>query len=639
MQKNKVSIVVWLTVLLMVGVVYLFLQKGAFTTIESRVRDLFFVPYDTPSQTHRIVIVDIDEKSLQALGQWPWERSIVSQLIETLSQSGVAVIGMDMVFAEADKTSPSYIDHKLHLGLDNPLDYDVHLAKALQSAPIIAGYTFNMESNDTKGEVAHIPAVIIEKNRQKSAIRYAKGVISNIPILQESVRSSGFFNVFPDTDGIIRSIPLLIGYQENLYPSLALEMVRYLYHEDKVIVQYAEEGVVSVSIGEREIPTDRDSQMAIRFRGSSHTFTYVSAIDVLRHDVDMKLLKDKIILIGSSSSGLLDLRATPIDNVIAGVEIHANIIDNILQGDFLFSPDWVFGFNVLFFIVLFSLFYILFLSFGIAGISLVALVGLFGLYFTVRWILFSHGILIDVLAPFVALISALFSAVFINYFYESRQRKQIRRIFDKKVSPSVVEELINHEDILQNREEEITILFSDIRDFTTIAEQIGSPQRLIALLNSYITPMTDIILEQKGTVDKFMGDGIMAYWNAPKPLATHADMAVTTALMQQEALVNLNKEIYKEYGVEFHIGIGINTGKAIVGEIGSVGRSDYTVIGDSINLASRIEYLNKRYQTKILISEYTKNALLDQYEIREVDTVQVKGKQEEVRIFEVLRKI
>ena len=639
MQKNRVSIAVWLTVLLMVGVVYLFLQKSAFTTIESRVRDLFFMPYDRPLQSDRIVIVDIDEKSLQALGQWPWERSIVSQLIETLSQSAVAVIGLDMVFAEADKTSPSYIDHKLHLGLKNPLDYDLHLAKALQSAPVIAGYTFNMESNDTKGKVADIPAVIIERNRQKSAIRYAKGVISNIPILQESTYSSGFFNVFPDEDGIIRSVPLLIGYQENLYPSLALEMVRYLYHEDKVMVQYAEEGVVSVSIGEREIPTDRDSQMAIRFRGPSHTFTYVSAIDVLMHDVDMKLLQDKLILIGSSSSGLLDLRATPIDNVIAGVEIHANIIDNILQGDFLFSPDWVFGFNVLFFVLLFSLFYMLFLSFGIVGIALVALTGLVGLYFTVRWILFSHGILIDVLAPFIALISALSSAVFINYFYESRQRKQIRRIFDKKVSPSVVEELINHEDILQNREEEITILFSDIRDFTTIAEQIGSPQRLIALLNSYITPMTDIILEQKGTVDKFMGDGIMAYWNAPKPLPAHADMAVTTALMQQEALVSLNKEIYKEYGVEFHIGIGINTGKAIVGEIGSVGRSDYTVIGDSINLASRIEYLNKRYQTKILISEYTKNALRDQYEIREIDTVQVKGKHEKVRIFEVLRKI
>ncbi len=639
MQKNRVSIVIWLSILLTVGTAYLFLQKGVFATIESRVRDLFFIPYDKPSQTNRIVIVDIDEKSLQALGQWPWERSIVAQLIEILSRSGAAVIGLDMVFAEADKTSPSYIDHKLHLRLDNPLDYDVHLAKSLQSAPIIAGYTFNMESNDTKGKVAHIPGLIIERNKQGASIRCASGVISNIPILQESAYSSGFFNVFPDEDGIIRSIPLLIGYQENLYPSLALEMVRYLYHEDKVIVQYTQDGVVSVAIGEREIPTERDSQMAIRFRGPSRTFTYVSAIDVLRHDVDEKLLQDKLILIGSSSSGLFDLRATPIDNVIAGVEIHANIIDNILQGDFLFSPDWVFGFDVLFFIVLFSVFYILFLSLGIVGISLVALAGLVGLYFAVRWILFSHGILIDVLAPFVALVSALLSAVFINYFYESRQRKQIRRIFDKKVSPSVVEELINHEDILQNREEEITILFSDIREFTTIAEQIGSPQRLIALLNSYITPMTEIILEQKGTVDKFMGDGIMAYWNAPKPLATHADMAVTTALMQQEALVSLNKEIYKEYGVEFQIGIGINTGKAIVGEIGSVGRSDYTVIGDSINLASRIEHLNKQYHTKILISEYTKNALFEQYEIHEIDTVQVKGKHEKVRIFEVLQKI
>ncbi len=639
MQKNRVSIAVWLTVLLLVGAAYLLLQKGAFSTIESRVRDLFFVPYDTPSQTNRIVIVDIDEKSLQALGQWPWERSIISQLIERLSQSAVAVIGMDMVFAEADKSSPSYIDHKLHLGLKNPLDYDLHLAKALQSAPVIAGYTFNMESNDTKGKVAHIPAVIIEKNKQKASIRYAKGVISNIPILQESVYSSGFFNVFPDEDGIIRNIPLLIGYQENLYPSLALEMIRYLYHEKRIIVQYTEEGVASIMIGDKEIPTDRDGQMAIRFRGPSHTFPYISAIDVLRYNVDKSLLQNKLVLIGSSSSGLLDLRATPIDNVIAGVEIHANIIDNILQGDFLFSPNWVSGFNILFFILLFSLFYILFLSFGIAGIALVALLGLVGLYFVVRWILFSHGILIDVLAPFIALISALFSAVFINYFYESRQRKQIRRIFDKKVSPSVVEELIDHEDILQNREEEITILFSDIRDFTTIAEKIGSPQRLIALLNSYITPMTDIILEQKGTVDKFMGDGIMAYWNAPKPLSRHADMAVTTALMQQEALVSLNKTLYQEYGVEFHIGIGINTGKAIVGEIGSVGRSDYTVIGDSINLASRIEHLNKRYQTKILISENTKNALFESYEIREVDTVQVKGKQEEVRIFEVLRKI
>lgn len=637
-KKAIVGASTWLGLLLLLGILYTY-APNTFSSIEKNVRDLFFTSRGSITPTEKVIIVDIDEKSLAALGQWPWGRNTVSQLIEQLSKNGAGIIGLDIVFAEADKTSPAYINKKMNLKLSSPLNYDDMLGRTLSNTPTIAGYVFNMEQT-TNANIPQIPAIIIERGLTKNSnIPKAQGVIPNIETLQKRTYSSGFFNIFPDKSGMVRTAPMLIRYDERLYPSLPLEMIRLAMQEPRITVEYNDDiGVENIKIGTLNIPVNNYGELSINFRGPSQTFTYISAIDVLDYNIETNIFKDKFVLIGSSAIGLLDLRSIPLDNVIAGVEIHANIIDNILSQDFLYHPAWIVGLDILIFVCIFSMAFFLFLYLGVIWLSITALSIAVATYFSIKWTLFHQGILIDTVSPFLALLLALFAAIFINYIFETRQKKLIKMAFAKKVSTSVVEELMSNtgESIMKNREEEITILFSDIRDFTAISEKLDSPQDLINLLNLYITPMTDIILKSRGTIDKFIGDSIMAYWNAPQATIRHADAAVTVALLQLKELKTLNKVIKQRYGIEIEIGIGINTGKAIVGEVGSEGRSDYTVIGDSVNIASRIEGLNKIHKTSIIISEDTKKALKNDYNLRELEAVRVKGKSNMIRIYEVL---
>ncbi len=637
-RKGLVGTVVWISILLIMGLIYIY-TPDSFSTVEKRVEDLFFMNRKPIKPLGEVIIVDIDEKSLASLGQWPWERDILSDLLNKLHQYGAGIIGLDIVFPEVDKTSPSYINKKMDLNLTSTIDYDMLFAKTLANTPTIAGFIFDMEHPTSTNKVPEIPAIIIEKKRSDiSTIYQAKGVISNIDLLQEHTYSSGFFNIIPDKSGIIRKAPMLIRYNEILYPSLTLEMIRVMMQEDKIIVQYDENGVEYLKIGNLKIPVDEKGALSINFRGGRATFPYISAIDILQNKISSDQLKNKIILIGTSAGGLLDLRAIPLASVIPGVEIHANIIDNILTQDFLTHPKWTIGVDLLIFIIIYTLAFFIFLSLGAGWLSIAVLLLFIVAYYFVEWMLFHEGLLINTVFPFFALLTALISAIFIDYFFESKQKKLIRNTFMKKVSASVVQELMQHADqgVMKNREEEVTILFSDIREFTTLSEKIDSPQNLIALLNTYISPMSDIILEHQGTIDKYIGDAIMAYWNAPQHVDDHPDKAVTSALQQLEKLKLLNIKIKEHFGITLEIGIGIHTGLAIVGEIGSSDRSDYTIIGDSVNLTSRLESLNKIYGTSLIISEQTKQLLKKTYLIRELGQVRVKGKSKSIRIYEVL---
>ena len=612
-----------------------------FVSIENRVRDIFLYVNNNPKNNPNILIVDIDEKSLSRLGQWPWERNVMATLLEKLASGGVSVVGLDILFAEADKTSPSYINKKMKLGLHHPLDYDEILASALAQTPTVTGYVFDMKSSENVSTHPPTPkAMMIEKNKTLDAIVQARGVHTNIMMLQEKSFSSGYFNVFPDDSGVVRSVPLLLEYKHSLYPFLSLEMSRIFLHQPSIRVEYNELGVASVSLGDREIPVDKHGKLSIKYRGPSHTFKYVSAVDILNDTISQKSLAGKIVLIGSSAAGLLDLRATPLDGAMAGVEIHANIIDNILSQDFLSKPSWIEGFDIVMFVLLFSVMFFLFLSSTISRMLLYGIFSSFSVYYFIDYMVRIQGFLVDAVLPFLAVGLAFLVAMLINYIYESRQKKRIKALFSKKVSPQVVEALIAYPDSeqMQSREEVITTLFSDIRNFTNISESIGSARELVALLNVYIAPMTDIILEKGGTVDKFMGDGIMAYWNAPQSIENHADLAIEAALEQIERLKSINESLQEKFGISIEIGIGINTGKAIVGELGTLGRSDYTVIGDSINVAARLEALNKIYRTSIVISEETKARLKGMYNIRKLDSVTLKGRDSKTRIYEVLGK-
>lgn len=437
---------------------------------------------------------------------------------------------------------------------------------------------------------------------------------------------------------MIRSVPLLMRYDDDIYPSLAFEMVRIATQSEQVFVNYDEIGVESIMLSDRNITTDRFGRLYLNYRGPQGSFDYISAADIYQNRFDPKLIEGKFVLIGTSTPGLYDQRATPMDNVMPGVEVHANVIDNLIQGDYLYLPAWIEAADIL--IILFTaLFFALVMAYlsavWTAVVMLLLFITFYNMYF---YLLFSKGIILNLLFPLLTIPIATLLVTLIHYFLESEQKRFIRKKLAKKVSGAVVEDLLKHtsEVVLEGKERETTIFFSDIRKFTELSEKIGSPRRLITILNSYMTPMVEEITKRNGTVDKFIGDAIMAYWNAPNKVALHADLAVQTALIQLEKLNELNKRLDKKHGVQIHIGIGINTGVVTVGEMGSQGRSDYTIIGDPVNLASRLEGLNKQYGTELLISASTREQLKESYTLRLLDLVRVKGKKRPVVIYEVL---
>jgi len=595
--------------------------------------------YQTTSKD--IVIIDIDEKSLKELGQWPWSRNKVAKVLYNLTNAGAGIIGLDIVFSEQDNSSPKKILKQLGISYPNAPDYDKILAKTISETPTILGYLFDFENgSNLKGAAPEVPVIFIEKNRPKEQnfIVQAKHAILNIPIIQNSAYSSGFFNTIPDDDGIVRTIPLVVSYDDSIYPSLSLEIVRAIIGVDKVYINYTLSGITSIQIGDLIIPTDRFGRLLINFKGPAKSYRYISASDIYNNKFNPDLINGKIVLIGTSASGLLDLRATPYDSTFPGVEIHANAIDNLINQTFITIPNWIEAADI---IVMIAICLISVITFSIIPPFLLTLfipLLFSGFFIFLYKMFFEYHILLNTIFPLLLLISLFSISIIINYFYEIRIKEIIKDKFAKKVSPQVVEELLKNpkSDAFDIKEKEITIFFSDIRSFTSISEQIGDPKRLIDLLNRYMTPMVDIIINKKGTIDKFIGDAIMAYWNAPQNLDNHQDAAVTAALEQLQELKRLNKEFKNDNLPIINIGIGIHTGVATVGEMGSLGRNDYTAIGDNVNLASRLEGLNKYYGTNLIISQFTKERLNKSYIIRELDTVLVKGKKHPVTIYEVI---
>jgi len=579
-----------------------------------------------------IVIIDIDEKSLQKLGQWPWSRDKVAKIVQNLTEAGMGIIGFDMVFAEKDRTSPKNILKDLNLSLKLP-DYDEKLAKTLANSPAILGFVFNYEKNITTNDPPLQNAIFVEKNKSSDNgfIPEAKGYTTNIPLLQSSAYSSGSFNMFSDSDGVVRYVPLLFRYDGTIYPSLSLEMIRAMLGEKMVEVYYDENGVAGIKLGDIEIPTDRYGRIFVNYRGDK-SYKYISAIDIYEKNFNKKDIEGKILLFGTSAAGLLDLRSTPFSSVFPGVEIHANVLDNIINADFISSPSYLLAENIInIFIATFILAVVSSFLPPVASL-LFSLLFLSGMFYYFYYEMFEKGILLNFLYPTLAAAVTVFYLLFYKLFVESKQKERIKKKFASKVSPAVVEELLKEDVVFEDKEQEITIFFSDIRNFTTISEEFGSAKKLLEYLNSYLSKMSDIVLQTKGTIDKYIGDAVMAYWNAPVKQKNHPDLAVKCALKQLESLKELNKTLTPPIS----IGIGIHTGVATVGEIGSKDRSDFTIIGDSVNLCSRLEGLTKAYGAKIIISEDTKNLLKDEYKIRELDLVQVKGKNKSIKIYEVL---
>lgn len=640
--KTKKIIVYTLSLLftaLGILTLYVFFPK-ALESIDDRLRDFMFIIRGEIPQHDNVVIVDIDEKSLKQIGQWPWSRDDISKMLENLTNAGVGIIGFDIVFAEEDRTSPHKILNKYNIQKEDIPNYDEQFAYTVANTPTILGYQFQLNDVEfLETRTPDIPAIFIEKNRnlEQDYVINAKGTILNIPLIQENSYSSGFFNNVPDDSGIIRSVPLVIRYNEQIYPSLALELLRAALGVKKVVVNYNNLGVQEVSLGDITIPTDRYGRVIVNYRGKERTFKYLSASDIIQNKFKASDIEGKVVLVGTSAAGIFDLRATPFESVFPGVEVHANVIDNILEGDFLSRPAWVDGANMFHIFLLALVVFLIIINLNIYLIPISFAAFLFAEAYFNYYMLFGEGVILNLFFPLLTIVVTSTVAILVNYLFEIRQSSLIKHKFASKVSAKVMEDLLKNEgSSLKGESKEVTVFFSDVRGFTNISEAMPNAKALIDYLNEYMEPMSEIIMKNEGTIDKFIGDAIMAYWNAPSDVKNHQDKAVKAALEQIKYLKVLNKKLLSDNKPPIDIGIGLNCGVAVVGEMGSSGRSDHTVIGDPINLGARLESLCKFYDSKINISNFMKENLQEEYILRFLDLVKVKGKSKPVEIWQVI---
>ncbi|MCF6310245.1 MAG: adenylate/guanylate cyclase domain-containing protein [Sulfurimonas sp.] len=638
MSKTKVLILLFLLLSILLSSAYLFLPAH-FQSLDNRVRDFYFKFRGPEKASEQIVIVDIDEKSIKALGQWPWERDKIAQILNNLTAYGAGIIGLDIVFAEADKTSPKKLARQWGVNSKNLPDYDLILSQTIAATPTILSYIFDFDTKEHLNEAPQVPAIFIEKHKKTTEyIPQAVGVLTNLSIIQDAGYSSGYMNNIPDDSGIIRSVPLMIKYDDVIYPSLAFEMHRIASSANKVITTYSKAGIEDIKMGKQHIKTDRFGRLYLNFRGPFKSYKYISAVDIFNNTIKKEDIEGKFILIGTSAYGLMDLRSTPMDSVIPGIEIQANLIDNLLNDDMLVKPSWGEIADLIIMILILFIVIFIYSRFNILSLLIIYTTSFISILFLNYYLLFSQHLILNSIFPLITMIVSLVAILGVNYVFEFRQKELVKNSFSKKVSKQVMDDLLKNPESTNftSREVETSIYFSDIRGFTSISEELKSPKRITDFLNFYMDAMVKSIEKNHGTIDKFIGDAIMAYWNAPLEVENHADKAVLTALEQIDKRDILNETINDRFGFDVDYGIGINTGDVVVGEIGSQGRSDYTIIGDSVNLASRLEGLCKPYQVRLIISEFTKARLTQKYIIQLLDIVKVKGKNEPVKIYEVI---
>ena len=612
----------------------------------------------------RIVIIDIDEKSITEIGRWPWSRDRVARLVNELFENyGIALLGFDVVFPEPDESSglkilevlgkdefadvPGYKE-RIN-GLREQLDYDHLLAQSFNGRPVILGLYFRSSEDigqSLNSGVLPAPTFTKEDFGGRSVFaRTAKGYNANLIELQKAAAGAGHFNPQIDDDGVVRRVPMVYEFEGNYYESLSLAMARSLFGVAKTEPVFAEDtpfgetgyaGLEWLKLDFLKIPVDIHVQALVPYRGYQGSFRYVSAADVLRGQVKKEVLQDKIVLVGTTAPGLFDLRTTPVQKQYAGVEIHANLIAGILDQNIKLHPAFTQGAEFIQLLITGLLLAILFPLLSpvwatFASVFMLAVSILFNLYF---WQ--THNMVLP-LASIIAMLLCIFLVnMSYGFFIERRGKRQIASTFGQYVPPELVDEMNFDPNsyTLEAENREMTVLFSDVRGFTSLSEGL-SPGELSELMNAYLTPMTAIIHEYRGTIDKYIGDAVMAFWGAPIHNPEHARYALQTGLAMLER-VNALREEFKERGwPEIRIGIGINTGVMSVGNMGSKFRMAYTVLGDAVNLGSRLEGLTKSYGVEIIVSETTKEAVPD-YVYRELDIVRVKGKDRPIAIYEPL---
>ncbi|WP_421880926.1 CHASE2 domain-containing protein [Pacificispira sp.] len=670
----------WAPLLILAAALYIrtsqpsWLEQLQFFVFDTMMRE---APRDyVPDADIPVRIVDIDEESLAALGQWPWSRIKIAQMIVNLRQAGAAVIAFDIVFAEADRLSPPNAadEWSVLAGADELIaqvkqlpDFDAAFAQYLQAYnPVVLGFVLSQD-----GRLPHVPkfgGTFATKGLSASDARTKiqplyNGAITNLPIFEAAASGNGTFSLRLEQDGLVRRIPTVFqldkgdGGETNLYPSLVVEAFRTVQGVETMIVYASgtahgasglesgdQSGIAAIQIGAKTVPTDRFGRLWLHSTGHRPE-RYLSAKDVLTGEFDPAMVAGGIVLVGTSAAGLFDLRSTALQSQYPGVEIHAEIAEQIIADHYLQRPAVALFYELAFILGLGILLIAAMPRLGALKSAILGAVCVAGAFYF-SWFRFTEDLqLFDPVFPSLSSLAIYLTGTIILFTREEAQRRQIRGAFAQYLSPALVEQLADQPErlTLGGETKTLTFLFCDVRGFTTISESFkGNPQGLTVLINRFLTPLTNCILERQGTIDKYMGDCIMAFWNAPLDVARHPNVACDSALAMFEALHVLNEARRSEAeaeGVPFlplNIGIGLNTGECVVGNMGSEQRFDYSVLGDAVNLASRLEGQSKGYGVGIVIGGDTQAEAEADFATLELDRIAVKGKAEAVTIFTLL---
>ncbi len=704
-MKIKISFRVIVTLLSLVVAVLLGLTRISDPEIIEIMRLKYFDilqkknPRETKGNTYS-VIVDIDEKSLREIGQWPWPRTVLADLFKKSKESGMLVLGLDVLFAEKDRTSPELISKDLAFRNPNlakelsrlPSNESI-AANEMTKFPIVIGHSgLDVIGDANRDDIKDTSVkVLLGEKGIKNWLTSYPGLLANVTEFEKNSSGSGTVSVAEEPDGIIRRVPLISDVANTIRPTLGLDMIRVAFQGNSIAARTGINGVEEIiiqtkTIGNAAIPTDENGRVWIYYgesdsiKGENSRY-YVSASDIIKGRIGKERLQGKLGILGTSATGLKDIRPTPIEDRMPGVEIHANLIDTVISAIMYYTsnknaeavfkkaikegknenqalieknkvkisgaPFLKAGTNMKFYEAIFTIFLgflitIFALKFGpIVNISFLVLTIGSGFYYS-NHLFLNEKILFDPTFAGFSTFIIYFGNTFANYLRDANEKKQIRGAFSQYLSPALVEQLANDPDklVLGGETKKMTFLFCDVRGFTTISESFKSdPQGLTRLINRFLTPLTNEIINVNGTIDKYMGDCIMAFWNAPIDVESHEKLACDATLRMHKAMAELNavrKEEAKAENKDFlelKIGIGLNTGGCVVGNMGSDQRFDYSVLGDSVNLAARLEGQSKSYGVKTVIGPETYESVKDTYATLKLDLIAVKGKKEAVTIF------
>ena len=665
-QLSPIKIGLTINILMILIVIW---NPGFIETLEAQLTDVRFKIRGYIEPGPEVAIVAIDEKSVDAFGQWPLPRKAMAQLVEKLTELGVITIGFDIVFAETGtsiKTEAANLikeasnelgeNQEKFNGLINLIEKkqtpNEYFAEALTNSEAgIMGFFFHdnldnlkhLSSEEIKSNMAEIEPTSyknpdIAPGSDLQFLLNFEGVEKSLELLTKSSQGGGFLNIEPDGDGTLRRFPLVVKADKFYYAPLFLQSLAHYLEEPPPTFKADDFGVHEMRIGEMQIPVDLKAKFLVNYYGPGKTFPHYSIIDIIEGKVPVEKLDSRLVLIGATGKGLTDLRPTPYERLFPGVEIHATIIDNILHSKYLVEPIWyqsltmalIFAIGLIFALVLPRIR-------NLYGIILA--VSCLGGYLFFTQYMFNKGVLINIIYPSLQIVVVFASLKAYDYFKESRKTQFIQNAFGQYLSPVIIKKLIQNPDNLSlgGSEQRLTAFFSDVAAFSSFSEKMTPPE-LVELLNEYLTAMSEIIIRHDGTIDKYEGDAIIAFYGAPVENPKHALNACLASLEMHEKLVEMRADWLERGKPEVQVRMGLNTGQMVVGNMGSTMRMDYTIMGDAVNLASRLEGVNKIYGTQLMVSEFTQGDIAEDLETRELDQIRVVGKNEPIKIYEVLAK-